>query len=312
MPIELNDYINGLTEDTSPDVSADFVLTRDTSATALKKVKPSNILGTNLSDIRGLADPNADRILFWDDSAGAWAFLTVGSGLSISGTTLSATGGGTIDGSGSAGRAAFWTDADTLSSSADFTWDDTNKQLKITSSYASGGLFLQGGPSDYFPIVLTFKTQGYNQTANWVIGQGDGGGGVGVRLYLGANAGDYFGVADIAGNSAIKLYAGNVYGTATKRAWFKTYTVGTIGVQIELEASQTADAFQVLSSGGSDLFIIDKNGTPGIKVTTAPADGDIDSGQVFIYFDSTNGAAKLKIKGKQADGTVRTGEVALS
>lgn len=44
-----------------------------------------------------LIDPNADRILFWDDSAGSTAFLTAGSGLSISGTTLSATGsGGTV------------------------------------------------------------------------------------------------------------------------------------------------------------------------------------------------------------------------
>jgi hypothetical protein len=33
-------------------------------------------------------DPNADRIYFWDDSAGNPAFLTVGSGLAISGTTL--------------------------------------------------------------------------------------------------------------------------------------------------------------------------------------------------------------------------------
>ncbi|KKU81446.1 MAG: hypothetical protein UY09_C0037G0003 [Parcubacteria group bacterium GW2011_GWA2_47_8] len=36
-----------------------------------------------------LADPNADRIFFWDDSATSTAFLTVGSGLQVSGTTLS-------------------------------------------------------------------------------------------------------------------------------------------------------------------------------------------------------------------------------
>ena len=41
-----------------------------------------------------LADPNADRIMFWDDSAGAVTWLEVGSGLSITGTVLSASGGG--------------------------------------------------------------------------------------------------------------------------------------------------------------------------------------------------------------------------
>ncbi len=55
-------------------------------------------LATNANDIalshlgiESLSDPNADRIMFWDDSAGATAFLTAGSGLSISGTTITAT-----------------------------------------------------------------------------------------------------------------------------------------------------------------------------------------------------------------------------
>lgn len=47
-----------------------------------------------------LSDPNADNILFWDDSAGQLTWLTLGTNLSISGTTLNASGGGgTIGGS---------------------------------------------------------------------------------------------------------------------------------------------------------------------------------------------------------------------
>lgn len=54
---------------------------------------------TSPSGILSLADPNADRIYFWDDSAGSAAFLTVGTGLDITGTTLTSTaGGGWTDG----------------------------------------------------------------------------------------------------------------------------------------------------------------------------------------------------------------------
>lgn len=47
-----------------------------------------------LDDISALADPNADRLLFWDDSAGDIVWLTLGTNLSITGTTINASGGG--------------------------------------------------------------------------------------------------------------------------------------------------------------------------------------------------------------------------
>lgn len=45
-----------------------------------------------------LVDPNADRILFWDDSAGAVAFLTPGDGLTITTTTIAASAKQVISG----------------------------------------------------------------------------------------------------------------------------------------------------------------------------------------------------------------------
>lgn len=44
-----------------------------------------------------LSDPNADRIMFWDDSAGEVTWLEVGAGISISGTTITVSGAGTGD-----------------------------------------------------------------------------------------------------------------------------------------------------------------------------------------------------------------------
>ena len=43
-----------------------------------------------VGDLIALTDPGADRILFWDDSDDAVEWLTVGTGLSITGNTLSA------------------------------------------------------------------------------------------------------------------------------------------------------------------------------------------------------------------------------
>lgn len=45
-----------------------------------------------LEAITVLGDPGADRILFWDESANTWKFLTVGTGLNITDTTLTSTG----------------------------------------------------------------------------------------------------------------------------------------------------------------------------------------------------------------------------
>lgn len=44
-----------------------------------------------LDDIAALTDPNADRILFWDDSDGNIGWLTASTGLAISGTSITAT-----------------------------------------------------------------------------------------------------------------------------------------------------------------------------------------------------------------------------
>jgi hypothetical protein len=76
-----------------------------------------------------LTDPNADRILFWDDSASAFTFLEAGTGLSISGTTLSTTGGASI----SAGDSNV-TVSDTGSNGTVTVQTDGTERMRITSS----------------------------------------------------------------------------------------------------------------------------------------------------------------------------------
>lgn len=100
--------------------SADLGLVWDASALETKTISKANwqseLAGTGSSNITtlgtiatgvwngtdiplsaggtgaSLSDPGADRIPFWDDSAGAVTWLTAGSGLTISGTTITASG----------------------------------------------------------------------------------------------------------------------------------------------------------------------------------------------------------------------------
>lgn len=52
------------------------------------KIETLQPLDADLTTIAGLADPNADRILFWDDSAGAYAYLQASTGLTITTTSM--------------------------------------------------------------------------------------------------------------------------------------------------------------------------------------------------------------------------------
>lgn len=60
-----------------------------------------------------LTDPNADRLLFWDDSAGSMTWLSLGTNLSITGTTINATGGGSVAWGGITGTLSDQTDLQT-------------------------------------------------------------------------------------------------------------------------------------------------------------------------------------------------------
>jgi hypothetical protein len=59
--------------------------------------------------LEDLTDPGSDKVLFWDDSVGAAKWLSLGTNLSITGTTLNAAGGaGTLPPSATTGDFLFY------------------------------------------------------------------------------------------------------------------------------------------------------------------------------------------------------------
>ena len=86
--------------------------------------------------IESLSDPNADRIVFWDDSAGASQWLTAGTGLSISGTSIAV---GTLN-QDTTGTAAL---ATSITVSANNSTDETTYPV-----FVDGATGTQGAETD--------------------------------------------------------------------------------------------------------------------------------------------------------------------
>jgi hypothetical protein len=108
-------------------------ITGVTAGTGLSGGGTGGAVTVNLSHLglESLSDPDDDQIVFWDDSAGATAFLDLGSNLSITGTTLNATDTNTTYTVGDGGlttndfTAADHSKLDAIEAAADVT-DTTN------------------------------------------------------------------------------------------------------------------------------------------------------------------------------------------
>lgn len=127
------------------------------------------------------ADPNADRIFFWDDSAGATAWLSLGTNLSITGTTLNATGGGSVSWGGITGTLSDQTDLQTA----------LNAKAPLASPTFTGTVTLPAGQ-----VVNGVTLSTAQGTSNFLRGDGTyaappgGGGGLtigqGLMIFNGA------------------------------------------------------------------------------------------------------------------------------
>lgn len=203
-------------------------------------------------DLQALTDPNADRLLFWDDSAGAAAFLTAGTGLSISGTTISV-------------------DFPTISITqlSDY---DANKWVDHTGVTITAGVGLSGGgtiaASRTIDLDVTELTEltAVDPAADYLLiydGSATSHKKVLVENVVGEELGD--GKWKLTTDQSFStqtnaLFATSVYDSLTRGAFNTgTYTyTATVACRLLVTAHATATA---LNNGHSLLLEIQKNGT---------------------------------------------------
>jgi len=99
----------------------------------------ADILSVSSGAISGV-DPGADRIVFWDDSAGKLTYLTAGTGLSISGTTITATGGGGLLPGGAEKDIQVYGAGDVFAGTSRFTYDDGSGGGTATMTVDEGNI----------------------------------------------------------------------------------------------------------------------------------------------------------------------------
>lgn len=160
-------------------------------------------LNVDMLGLEDLTDPNGDRIAFWDDSAGKFDWLTAGSNLTISGTTISATNtntqltneqvedivGAMVTGNTESGISVQYQDSDgTLDFQTQFVTTQTSVSQGTSGTYnlVAGNIAMNF--VNVLPIIKVYERDGsnYNEVHTSVVYNGTSGD---MDIYL--PAGDY-------------------------------------------------------------------------------------------------------------------------
>lgn len=222
----------------------------------------ADILSATGSTINGVDGGVTDRIVFWDDSAGKLTYLDLGTNLSITGTTLNATGGGGTPG-GTTTQVQF-NNAGAFAGDANFTWSGTTglalgKALGISAAGAAStpaevlsGAWFSGGTGSTTTPHLLLQPSG-TTSSSWSTG--------GTGLGLNAATGFAGNLVDLQqnGTSRFSVSAGG----AVTAASFSGSGASLTG----LTAGNLSGTIPSAVLGNSSLFV----GTTSVALNRASA-----------------------------------------
>ena len=260
----------------------------------------SQVFSLSHLGLQSLSDPNADRVLGWDDSAGVLAWFTLNTGIEASGTNINASTGPTAgtglnsDGSeftvdvsdfmtnGSNNRIVTATGADAMNAEANLTFDGStlaltgaatvSSTLAVTSNITTDGIFKVDSAPD--GNVIEFDQSGRRSAINVYFASGSTGSKLVSRVSNGSTDNSMIDVLDLRPNQILSSNTG----TASVPAY--SFTDDTnIGMY-----RGAADTLRFATGGAERLEITDsQTKVTGIFKATSTIRGDAD---VVAYYSS--------------------------
>lgn len=220
--------------------------------------------------------------LFGRGPAGDLTPITLGTNLSITGTTLNAAGGGGTP--GGSNKQFQWNNSSSFAGSSNLTQE--TDQILITGTAAAAHLFkIVGAASqsgNFFEIETSTGTDrfiinsvGRIQIAEYIQV-------LGTDVFWGNILGDNYNIQQAAIAYGVKYRdnSGNIkyqfdFGTSATRMTIRTINTGARGFNMELSSGQTADAINITNSSSSIVWGLNASGKVNRYGNAAPTDGQI-------------------------------------
>lgn len=227
-----------------------------------------------------LTDPNDDRMMFWDDSAGSMAWLTPGTNLSITGTTLNATGGGgggtpsgnigsiqyNFDNTDFGGDNGFTTDGFGNTTMLTATIGNTIIQNSTITTNGGNDLVLTSDGAQAIQILKNINASGVEANIGGMSYSSTG-------VFLNSNLTYQVAFTDVSGTlEVLPAQGGAPSGSITL---YEEFDSGTNKIQLRAPTTLASDSVLTLqgvtgtvySSGGTDIPVTD--GGTGASTTSA-------------------------------------------
>jgi len=248
----------------------------------------TDILSVSSGDISA-DDAGADKLVFWDDSESKLTYLTAGSGLSISGTTITASGGG----GGSVGVSSDGTEITSDTSSLNFvgtgltiTDDGTTTNIHFpTTSRTTTEYTATAGQTTFSGLTYTVGlTDVYLNGSKLDSTDFTATNGTSIVLTTGASVDDRIVVVShdnthiIQSNNAITKNSTEVTATGGQTVFNGTYTVGFVDVFLN---GSKLDSSEFTATNGTS-----------ITLTTGATANDIIE---IVGFRFTNGSTNIEL-----------------